>query len=576
MTEGSAPTGKQVGWGVIGMLAAAQFIMVLDTTVMNVSISTVAADLHTTIVGMQTAITLYTLVMAAFMLIGGKIGERWGAKRAFWVGLIVYGAGSMTTALSQGLPMLLLGWSIVEGLGAILVIPAIAALTAATYTGKQRALCYGILGGVSGASMAAGPIIGGWVTTNYTWRYVFAGETVVVLGIMLFLSLIPAMKRSEGKLDFVGAALSAVGLGAIVLGVLQSSQWGWFAPKPGAPFTLLGLSPTIWLIIFGAVLLYLFAMWETRVKARGEEPLLDLALLKIATMRAGLVIQSSQAFIIQGTFFVLPLYLQIVLGFDALKTGITILPMSIALFVFAIGGSAATNRFSPKRIVQTGVAALLVGEVMLLYFLGPDLRTWGFGIGLALLGAGLGLMSSQVGNVIMSSVDPSRGGEAGGLQGTSLNLGASLGVALVGSILIASLASNFTTTVADDPNLSSSVKQQVTTAAAASANFVSTSQVASAAAEAGAARGPDDGAGVRLRRRTAQRPAHGPRVPGAVLPAGTGVCAAPARRADTQDAHAGGCIGTEPRRRCARRPKTRDGPDRLSATRDHSRLHHRR
>ena len=474
-----------MGWGVIGMLAAAQFIMVLDTTVMNVSISTVAADLHTTIVGMQTAITLYTLVMAAFMLIGGKIGERWGAKRAFWVGLIVYGAGSMTTALSQGLPMLLSGWSIVEGLGAILVIPAIAALTAATYTGKQRALCYGILGGVSGASMAAGPIIGGWVTTNYTWRYVFAGETVVVLGIMLFLSLIPAMKRSEGKLDYIGAALSAVGLGAIVLGVLQSSQWGWFVPKPGAPFTLLGLSPTIWLIIFGAVLLYLFAMWETRVKARGKEPLLDLALLKIATMRAGLVIQSSQAFIIQGTFFVLPLYLQIVLGFDALKTGITILPMSIALFVFAIGGSAATNRFSPKRIVQTGVAALVVGEVMLLYFLAPDLRTWGFGAGLALLGAGLGLMSSQVGNVIMSSVDPTRGGEAGGLQGTSLNLGASLGVALVGSILIASLATNFTTTVADDPNLTSSVKQQVTTAAAASANFVSTSQVASAAAAAG-------------------------------------------------------------------------------------------
>ncbi len=482
---GAAAAEKQAGWGVIGMLAAAQFIMVLDTTVMNVSISQVAADLHTTIVGMQTAITLYTLVMAAFMLLGGKLGDRWGAKRAFWIGLIVYGVGSMTTALSQGLPMLLLGWSIVEGLGAILVIPAIAALTAATYTGKQRALCYGILGGVSGASMAAGPIIGGWVTTNYTWRLVFAAETVVVLGIMLFLSLIPAMKGSKGKLDFVGAALSAVGLGSIVLGVLQSSQWGWLTPKPGAPFTLLGLSPTIWLIILGTVLLYLFARWEERVKARGEEPLLDLALLKIATMRAGLVIQSSQAFIIQGTFFVLPLYLQIVLGFDALKTGITILPMSVALFVFAIGGSAATNRFSPKRIVQTGVAALLVGEVVMLYFLGPDLRSWGFGIGLALLGAGLGLMASQVGNVIMSSVEPSRGSEAGGLQGTSLNLGASLGVALVGSILIASLGSNFTTTVAADPNLSASVKQQVTTAAAASANFVSTSQVASAAAEAG-------------------------------------------------------------------------------------------
>jgi len=490
MTEGAtsaAPIEKQAGWGVIGMLAAAQFIMVLDTTVMNVSISQVAADLNTTIVGLQTAITLYTLVMAAFMLIGGKIGDRWGAKRAFWVGLIVYGCGSMITAFSQNLTQLLIGWSLIEGLGAILVIPAIAALTAKTYKGKQRAVCYGILGGVAGASMAAGPIIGGWVTTYapYSWRTVFFAETVTVLFVMLFLKLIPATVGKKGKLDTVGAALSAAGLGAIVLGVLQSSQWGWVTPKAAAPIAPLGLSPTLWLIVIGTALLYFFAVWERRIVARGEEPLLDMKLFAIATMRAGLVIQACQAFIIQATFFVLPLYLQTVLGYNALDTGKTILPMSIALFVFALGGSAATNRFSPKRLVQTGVAALLLGEVLLLYFLGPELRDVGFAVGLALIGAGLGLMASQVGNVIMSSVDPSRGGEAGGLQGTSLNLGASLGVALVGSIVIATLASGFTTTVMESPTLPDSVKQQVSSAAAANANFVSASQVASAAAEAG-------------------------------------------------------------------------------------------
>ncbi|MDR3685537.1 MAG: MFS transporter [Coriobacteriia bacterium] len=490
MADTVASTKENAGWGVIGMLAAAQFIMVLDTTVMNVSISQVAADLHTTIVGMQSAITMYTLVMAAFMLIGGKIGDRWGAKRAFWIGLCVYGLGSFTTGIAPNLTVLLLGWSLIEGLGAILVIPAIAALTAKTYEGKQRALCYGILGGVAGASMAAGPLIGGWVTAYFSWRYVFIGETVIVLLVMLFLKLIPATVGRKSKLDVGGAVLSAAGLGAIVYGVLQSSQWGWILPKAnvpvfnGMPLAPLGLSPSLWLIIIGGILITLFARREEAVKMRGNEPLLDLALLGIPRMRAGLIIQWCQAFIIQATFFVIPLYLQIVLGFDALKTGKTILPMSVALFVFALGGASLTARFGAKRIVTVGLAILLVGEAALLYVLAPQLAT-GFGVAMALLGAGLGLLASQVGNIIMSSVDSSRSGEAGGLQGTSLNLGASLGVALVGSIVIGLLAANFSSLVLANPNLPDSVKQQVTVASEKNANFVSTAQVEAAATQAG-------------------------------------------------------------------------------------------
>ena len=484
MAESVSGVESKAGWGVIGMLAAAQFIMVLDTTVMNVSISQVVEDLNTTVVGLQTAITMYTLVMAAFMLIGGKLGDRWGAKRTFVLGMLIYGTGSFMTAISQTLGQLLVGWSLIEGLGAVLVIPAIASLTAATYEGKQRALCYGILGGVAGASMAAGPLIGGWVTANYTWRYVFAGETVIVLLLMFFLKLLPTTVGRKTKLDTVGAVLSAAGLGAIVLGVLQSSQWGWVTPKANAPFTPLGLSPTFWLILGGALLLMVFARREEAVKARGDEPLLDMALLRIPRMQAGLIVQACQAFIIQASFFVLPLYLQTVLGYDALETGKTILPLSVALFLFALGGARATGRYSPKRIVQRGLAAMLVGEMLLLYFIAPDLQTWGFGIGLALLGAGLGLLASQVGNVIMSSVKSSRGGEAGGLQGTSLNLGASLGVALVGSIVIGMLAANFTSTVMANPNLPDEVKQEVSVAAESSANFASTTQVEAAAQEA--------------------------------------------------------------------------------------------
>lgn len=491
MSPDTSAAESRAPWGVIIMLAAAQFVMVLDTTVMNVSISQVVADLDTTVVGLQSAITIYTLVMAAFMLIGGKLGDRWGAKRAFAVGLLVYGAGSLTTAFSPNLSVLLIGWSFIEGMGAVLVIPAIAALVAATYQGRQRALAYGILGGVAGASAAAGPLIGGWVTANYSWRYVFAAETIVVLVLMLFLGLIPRTEGKRGRLDVVGAGLAASGLGLAVFGILRSSQWGWITPKGGVPvvggepLTPLGLSPVIWLIVAGAGLLVLFARWEERVKERGAEPLADLALLRIPTMRAGLSTLFCQQFIIGSTFFVLPLYLQTVLGFDSLKTGVHILPLSIALLVFALGGSALVGRISPRRIVELGIGAMLLGEVLLIGLIEPDLRGTGFSIALALVGGGLGLLASQLGNIIMSSVEPERGGEAGGFQGTAQNLGASMGTALIGSILLAVLASTFQSTVLAEPTLPDALKQEVAARTEQGANFVTTAQVAEAATAAG-------------------------------------------------------------------------------------------
>lgn len=475
---------KNAGWAVIAMLAAAQFIMVLDTTVMNVSITQVAADLNTTVVGLQTAITLYTLVMAAFMLLGGKLGDRWGARRAYMVGLLIYGAGSLTTALSPNLGVLLVGWSFIEGFGAVLVIPAIAALTAATYSGQQRALAYGILGGVSGASAALGPLIGGWVTANYTWRLVFAGETVVVLALMLFLSKIPATAGRQGKLDLTGVVLSAAGLGMAVFGILRSSQWGWIAPSASAPFTPLGLSPVFWLIAVGLVLLGLFARHERALLAAQKEPMLDVRLLEIPPMRAGLTTYLCQQFIIMGIFFVLPLYLQTVLGFDALETGIALLPLSLSLLVFALAGARLAGRYSPQRIALAGLLSMLIGIILLIAFTSADLRTAGFALALAMVGAGNGLLVSQLGNVIMSSVTPERGSEAGGLQGTAMNLGASLGVALVGSILIASLVGSFQKQVLTDPTLAA-LAPQLTAQAEQNANFVSVEQVAVAAETAG-------------------------------------------------------------------------------------------
>jgi MFS family permease len=482
---------KKASWSVIIMLAAAQFIMVLDTTVMNVSISQVVEDLNTTVVGLQSAITIYTLVMAAFMLLGGKLGDRWGAKRAFAVGLVIYGIGSMTTALSPNLATLLIGWSLIEGLGAALVIPAIAALVASTYEGKQRAMAYGILGGVAGASAAAGPLIGGWVGTQWSWRVVFAAETVIVALLMLFLFMIPKTAGLPGKLDLGGAALSIAGLGVGVFAILRSSQWGWILPGPKVPvvngqeLTPLGLSPVIWLLIISAVLLSAFVRHEHRMESKGREPLVDLSLLKIPPMRAGLIMMAAQQFIIMATFFILPLYLQSVLGFDAFKTGVAILPLSISLLVFALGGAALASRMPTRRIVQGGIGAMLVGEVLMLATIDHELREWGFGVGLALVGAGLGLLASQLGNVIMSSAPKSKSGEAGGLQGTAQNLGASLGTALIGAVLISVLSTNFATTVMDQPNLSAELQQEASAALTASANFITVDQVTAAAEGAG-------------------------------------------------------------------------------------------
>ena len=483
-TTNTSPQETKSGWAVIAMLAAAQFIMVLDTTVMNVAISQVVEDLNTTVVGLQTAITFYTLVMAAFMLTGGKLGDRWGAKRAYMIGMLIYGVGSLTTALSPNLAVLLVGWSFVEGFGAVLVIPAIAALTAITYTGRQRALAYGILGGVTGISAALGPLIGGWVTTNLTWRIVFAGETVVVLVLMLFLRLIPSTQGRPGKLDLGGALLSAAGLGIAVFGILRSSQWGWIMPKAGAPFAPLGLSPVIFLIVFGLVLLALFVRREEKLKVAGGEPLLDIELLGISRLRAGLNTLASQQFMIMGIFFVLPLYLQTVLGYDALETGIKILPLSLSLFAFALLGASLTARYSPKRIIEVGLLGMLSGGVLLIAFTEPTLRSIGFAAALALVGAGNGLLVSQLGNIIMSSVSSERSSEAGGLQGTAQNLGASLGTAIVGSMLIASLVGNFQQAILVNPALAD-VSDEIAVAAEENANFVTADQLRAGAETAG-------------------------------------------------------------------------------------------
>jgi EmrB/QacA subfamily drug resistance transporter len=491
----SAPKAAVVAAGsgfVLLTLASGQFVMTLDSSVMNVSIATVAKDVGTTVTGIQTAITAYTLVMAALMLAGAKLGDILGRQRTFAIGLTIYGLGSLTTALSPSLAVLLVGWSLVEGLGAVLVIPAIVSLVAATYTGRQRATAFGVIGGVAGAAVAVGPLIGGWVTTELSWRYVFAGEVVIVAVILLLrgrLGDAPAVEHPP-RLDLVGVALSAAGLGLAVFGILKSSEWGLVEPRGaltigGTEITPFGFSVVPFFILAGCGCLAAFALWEQRRDRQGRDALLDRSLLRIAPLRAGLTTLMMQQLILLGTFFVMPVYLQVVLGLDAFDTGKRLFPMSVAMFVAAMAGPRLAAGFAPKRVAQAGLVALLIAAVLLLGTIDVELDETEFAVALVIFGIGAGLLLSQLSNVIMSSVDPGKTNEAGGLQGTAQNLGASLGTALIGAVLIGALISGFVSRVEQNPKIQPDVRDRVSQAVEKGIPIVPVEQVEKAVADAG-------------------------------------------------------------------------------------------
>ncbi len=467
-------------------LASAQFLMVLDQSVMNVSISSLVHDFHTTVTTIQAVITLYCLVMAMLILTGAKIGDMIGRRRAFVIGLIIYACGSLLTALSQSVATLALGWSVLEGIGASLVFPALAALIAGNFEGTRRKAAYAVIGGVAGAGIAVGPIVGGWATTMLTWRVVFIGEVFIAAFILIMTRKVADAPRPDPppKLDVVGSVLSAAGLGVFVFGVLESSTWGWLKPK-NSPITIFGFSLTIFVIAAGCFLLWGFVAWQRHREATKRDPLVHLSLAKVPPVRSGVIGLFSQNLILMGTFFVVPLYLQLVLGLSALETGIKMLPISVTMFVTAALGARLSSRFSVRAIVRTGLVVTVAGVLILLSTIKPTLANAGFALGMAVLGIGMGLMISQLGNVIQSSVEESGRSEAGGLQFTGQQLGSALGVAFIGAIVLTGLTSTFISNVQHDPRVSADVSAQVGVEAGSGLNFVSSTQIESAAKKAG-------------------------------------------------------------------------------------------
>jgi predicted MFS family arabinose efflux permease len=360
-------------------------------------------------------------------------------------------------------------------------------LIAGNYEGSERKVAYAVIGGVAGAGIAIGPILGGWATTELSWRVVFLGEVAVVLFILAMTPRVGDAPRTGPKphLDGVGTALSASGLGLFVLGVLQSTTWGWVEPKD-SPIEPLGFSATLFVIGAGAGLLWGFVRWQRHREAIGRDPLVHLGLLQIPPLRSGLISMLSQNLILMGVFFALPLYLQLVLGLDALDTGVKMLPISVAMFITSAVGSRLSGRFPVRGIVRGGLLTTLLAIVALLSTIEPQLDDLPFAVSMALLGVGMGLIVSQLGNVVQSSVDASGRGEAGGLQYTGQQLGSSLGVALIGAIVLTGLASAFVSNVEADDRIAEEIAAPLNAAVEGSGiDFVASDQVAAAAAEAG-------------------------------------------------------------------------------------------
>jgi len=466
-------------------LCSAQFLMTLDSSVMNVSIATVAKDVGTTVTGIQTAITFYTLVMASLMITGGKVGQIIGRKKAFSIGCVIYGCGSFVTGLSQSLPVLMLGWSVLEGVGAALIMPAIVALVASNFSRSERPRAYGLVASAGAIAVAAGPLIGGLCTTYLSWRVVFFGEVIVVGIILLIARRMADTPAEEGvKLDLVGTLLSATGLALVVLGILKAGSWGFVRPKEGAP-EWLSLSPVIWMMLGGGLVLLGFMEWERHRLRNGQGALLDPAMLRIRKLRGGLTSFFFQFLLQAGLFFVIPLFLSVALGLSAVETGVRLLPLSITLLLAAAGIPKVWPNANPRTVTRVGFVALFAGIVVLIGALdagaGPEIVTWP----LLLAGLGIGALASQLGSVTVSAVPDEQSGEVGGLQNTVTNLGASIGTALAGAILISALTASFFSGISNNPNVPDKLASDAQVQLSSGVPFISDADLEAALKDAG-------------------------------------------------------------------------------------------
>jgi MFS family permease len=429
------------------LLAMAMFVLVVDTSLMNVSISAVVRDLDTTASGVQSAIALEALVSAAFILIGSKIGDLIGRKRAYVLGLLGYAAGALAMTLSQSLLPIVIFWAIVGGLGAALLLPSMQSLIHGNFEGPMQRKAYALVGASAAIAAAVGPLLGGFITTYLSWRVAFGGEVVIIAIVLLGSRLVHDVPYTgERGVDVVGSILSAVGMGGIVLGILVWEKGG------AAVGALIGV---------GAVALGSLVWWLNRRKREGKPALLDIGLFASKYFRLGISSQTLQQIALGGMMIALPIYLQMVLEYNALEAGLSLAPLSLTMFAVAlVAGRKAGNR-SPSKIILTGFLLLAAGVAVLIPIVPRADSGWAMAVPLIIAGAGLGLLVSQLNNYTLSPIEEERVSEAAGVNSAGGSFGLSFGLAFAGAIMLASLSLIFTQKAESSDVLTPAEQEQV-------------------------------------------------------------------------------------------------------------------
>lgn len=455
-------------WGGLVVLSLALAIIIIDTTLLNVSLRTIINDLHTNLKSMQWVITIYSLILAAFTITGGRLGDFFGRKKMFLIGAIIFAGGSLLASLSKNIGMMVAGEAIIEGIGAALMMPATASLLVTNFKGRDRAVAFGVWGGIAAASSAIGPILGGWLTTNYSWRWGFRINIFVVALVLIGSFLIKENHalRQKAKIDFMGILLSSVGLLSVVFGFIQASTFGWFKAKEPLVFlhhtlNLGSLSATPVFVVAGLLILTAFILYEKYYENSGRTPLISLQLFKNNQFVAGASTMAVLALGQAGLFFTIPVFLQAVRHLDALHTGLTLLPMSLALLVAAPLSAFLNKYIKPKRLIQIGLALSVLAFIVLRATLSVDSTAWSLAPGFIIFGFGMGLIMAQVSNLTLSAVSPQEAGEASGVNNTLRMVGQTLGSAILGAILLSALVTNVTTGIKDSTAIPDRAKDSI-------------------------------------------------------------------------------------------------------------------
>ena len=422
--QATAPSLRRI----LAPLALAQFISSFAGSNMNVMLTDISDDLHTTVAGVQLSITLFLLVMAALMIPGGKLTDRWGRKRCFTIGLGIYAIGAVISAVSWNLGVLIVGNSIFEGVGTALLIPPVYILTTLYFTDlASRARAFGVVSAAGGVGAATGPLIGGAITTAISWRAAFAFQAIVVVTIWVLARRIPDPLPADPTrpFDLTGTVLSALGLIVLVLGILAADR---------------SLTLTAVLIVIGAAILALFFWWIVRREREGREPLLSISLFHNRTSNLGMITQNMQWLILMGVSFVVSAYLQVVRGYNAIQTGVIFTAATVGILVASLAAGRLARRFPQRALILTGFVTTLFGIVFFLAIVRNFGGPWAFAPGLLLIGLGLGVMLTPSVNVVQSAFPDERQGEISGLSRAVSNLGSSMGTAVAGTILVSGLA----------------------------------------------------------------------------------------------------------------------------------------